>query len=140
MVPDAESGTGGGGEELNFLRLAKLVLEAAPVPLRALFESRWNATYPRDQWDGGSAAGRRASAALLLRGSAHEWTEIPGSTVSVKSRADMEKLLKVELPKLLEIRKFEPSNWVGVGDQVFFTVDWVRQQRCNVSFGFPVMA
>ena len=36
---------------------------------------------------------------------------------NLRSRDDLEKLIKEEMPKFMEIRKFEPSNWVGVGDQ-----------------------
>lgn len=47
---------------------------------------------------------------------------IPGGD-SIECKADLGAML-TELPKYMDLKKFEPSNWVGVGDQVFFTVDW----------------
>ena len=48
---------------------------------------------------------------------------IPGAD-TITNKAQLAKLLKEDIPKYMDIRKFEPANWVGVGDQVFFTVDW----------------
>ena len=47
---------------------------------------------------------------------------IPGGD-EIKGKEQLSKMFE-ELPKHMEIKKFEPVNWAAVGDTVYFTVNW----------------
>jgi len=47
---------------------------------------------------------------------------VPGGE-DVRGIAGMEKMME-EMPRVLEVKRFEPKNWAASGENVFFTVDW----------------
>ena len=48
---------------------------------------------------------------------------LPGGE-NVQSKDELTKLLKEDIPKYMDIRKFEPLDWAAEGDNVYFVVNW----------------
>ena len=47
---------------------------------------------------------------------------IPGGD-EIKGKEELKKMFEL-MPKYIQIKKFEPVDWCGVGNNVYFTVNW----------------
>jgi len=73
------------------------------------------------EFQNGNSAGYLAGVADNIKGSVLAGL-IPGGE-SYDGKAAFTKLME-EMPKYMDVKRFEPSNWRAVNDDVLFNVDW----------------